>query len=365
MKIGILTYQNAINNGAAYQTFGLYKYLSERFPDIEFEIIDYRNEKISNKYSLRYSIFKSKTSILRKIKTLVVSPFIIIQNKRFKKFISKTSLSKKINKKTIKSIDSNYDFFIIGSDQLWNFSINGDDDSYYLPFINDKKRILTYATSMGYSIDTYSAKKEFINSISNFRNLAVREQYVRKQLINYVSREINVVLDPVFLYGEQWLYNRKNRYKNNVSIYIFHKQYLSIINDYIYKFDLKKNKICKICGGINLNDVINVKTKLFLSAGPNEVLDVIYNSKMVFTDSFHCLAMSIIFHKDFIVFLSGNEASDSRIIELLSKCNLSHRIYNKNNYYDNINWNDVDKALNKEINYSKDIIDKIIGDLYD
>jgi len=33
-----------------------------------------------------------------------------------------------------------YDFFITGSDQVWNYEINGNDSAYFLNFVQDKSK---------------------------------------------------------------------------------------------------------------------------------------------------------------------------------------------------------------------------------
>ena len=67
--------------------------------------------------------------------------------------------------------------------------------------------------------------------------------------------------------------------------------------------------------------------------------------------------MSIVFHKRFIVFLNDSVMeTNSRMRNLLKICNLECLIYSKNMNYEEIDWELVDKKLDKAREKSKDYL---------
>ena len=65
-------------------------------------------------------------------------------------------------------------------------------------------------------------------------------------------------------------------------------------------------------------------------------------------DSFHCVALSIIYHVDFYVFLTGDLGRDSRIMQLLDIAGLPYRVVqDKFDYTTKIDWKQVDERIGR------------------
>lgn len=67
------------------------------------------------------------------------------------------------------------DYYIVGSDQVWNEEITGDYQfSYYFDFVPDGKKIISYATSFGKNELTIDSK-----------NITLIENLLRRFHCNY------------------------------------------------------------------------------------------------------------------------------------------------------------------------------------
>ena len=145
MKIGIVTFHNTTNYGAIYQTYALQKFLSKY---VENEVVDYNNCILKKRYSINPFNSNNYKDFLKKIlyfyeNFINKKNFCIFKNKNIR--ISKA----KYDEKNIKNADDRYDCFIAGSDQIWNFKLNGNDDNYFTLFTSSEKKRNSYAASFG------------------------------------------------------------------------------------------------------------------------------------------------------------------------------------------------------------------------
>ena len=84
---------------------------------------------------------------------------------------------------------------------------------------------------------------------------------------------------------------------------------------------------------------------------PNQFIFCIQNAKFVFTDSFHATVISILLHKDFVVFEKDNNrpTQNIRIKEFLTLAGLDERWEMPINQLTNIDirkWNAADERIN-------------------
>ena len=83
-------------------------------------------------------------------------------------------------------------------------------------------------------------------------------------------------------------------------------------------------KLIEIVGWVSLRSIINLNAKS--STGPLDFLELFRDAEFVFTSSFHGTAFSIIFEKQFIVYMNKNE---ERVLSILRKLNLINRFTNQ------------------------------------
>ena len=119
---------------------------------------------------------------------------------------------------------------------------------------------------------------------------------------------------------------------------------------------IAKKKKCEVLvlQGSNI-PILNSKKK-FGHASPTEFVELIKNAQHVITDSFHGLALSINFKKDFNVFLPKKRSE--RLVNLLKITNLQNRIIEEGApfNYEHINYLDVDKMLVPFVESSRDFL---------
>ena len=149
MKVGILTYHDTTNYGAAFQAFALQKKIEELGCDCE--IIDYKCKAVTERYEIK-SPFKSSNikQCIKRILTNKNNRNLKLKFETFYKRYQKRS-DKTYYKNTISETNNIYDKFIVGSDQVWNLRLSGEDTTYMLDFVKDDSKKYSYAASFGYS----------------------------------------------------------------------------------------------------------------------------------------------------------------------------------------------------------------------
>ncbi len=265
--------------------------------------------------------------------------------KKFDIFNSKYLKPIELNYKKLKKVskDSEYYAFICGSDQIWNSTTYYVDPFYYLQFAPRKKRI-AYAPSFGREFIPKYNKRIIKKYLDGFDKLSVREDSAKDIIKKLTNKDVITCLDPTLLLSkEEWM-NIFNLIEDNSSKYIlvyFLNEPSSLAQKIINSFE-KKYKVIYINNDINKNNV---------NCGPIEFLKYMLNAKCILTDSFHGLAFSINFNKDFYAFdrkyVTDNQST--RLRSLLAKLQLDDRfIENEHFTYKSIDYKNANKLLIKE-----------------
>lgn len=102
--------------------------------------------------------------------------------------------------------------------------------------------------------------------------------------------------------------------------------------------------------------------KTMIDIGPYEFLYYIQNAVAIFTTSFHGVALSINFNKNFFVQLDSNVSQkDIRINDLLELFELEERILSLDAKLDReIDWETVKEKLELEIDRSKKLLVELL-----
>lgn len=260
--------------------------------------------------------------------------------------------------KSFSSLKSQYDFFVIGSDQVWNPSWFDDKkkEAYLLTFADPEQKI---CFSPSFGIDELPPKWEphFKNSLMSFNTLSVREEAGAEIIYKLTKKQAQVLIDPTLMLSkDEWL-NISSK-PLNIS---FDKKY--IFTYFIgEKSEYADSYINKIAASNNMN-IYNLLDPAFpelFICDPSEFIYLISNASLVFTDSFHACVFSFIFTKPFCVFeRQGNTKNMmSRINTLLKTFDLERKLYNEDM---DIFENDYSKGYhilaeeqNKVLKYLKD-----------
>lgn len=309
--IGILTFINTLNYGALLQEYALYTIIRDEISNVE--VINYYNHAI-NKRECPCSI-TDVPGVKGKIK------YVLLKNSKkekkilFDEFTSKyIKYSEFIGEKDFEKINK-YSKIIVGSDQVWNLNLTSGDFNFYLNGIDNEKKF-SYAASFGYS-RFKEDKEQCIDLLSKFNNLYVREiEAVR--MLNNEKLNAECVLDPTFLLSKDSWINNLNLIEKTTEKYILlyflknDKVSLPIIMKYARLNNLKIKYI-----NITPKTVLGVED--VKNCSPTEFLNLILNAEIIFTGSYHGLALSLIFNKKIYYILDKNINNyNSRINTLIS-----------------------------------------------
>ncbi|NRG26318.1 polysaccharide pyruvyl transferase family protein, partial [Bacillus circulans] len=238
-----------------------------------------------------------------------------------KDFIQETKFS--ISDDNIsKELLDQYDFFITGSDQVWNPYFRYGSSIDFLTFAPKNKRV-AYAPSFGITDIPSQYVGNYQVWLSEMSSLSIREKAGKEIIKKLTGRESEVLVDPtLMLTKEKWLSIAKpspNKPTKNYILTYFFGGVSEEIRNRIKKISKENNLEI-----VNLADITDLETFI---AGPSEFLDYINSASLFCTNSFHGCVFSILMQIPFIAFQrEGNIPSmNSRIETLLSTFNLQSR----------------------------------------
>lgn len=341
MKIGVITTQYSPNYGALLQTFALQTYLKSNYGEGAAEVINYVPPHSKDFWSIYPTSGGYKNLLLRMY--LWMHPGFVQKRKllfqQFRRFIQKYIICTKeyYTLDELERLEGNYDILICGSDQIWNITRH-DDPAWFLYF--SKKWTgctkIAYAPSVADKIPE-GHEGNLKKYLENLDYISVRESDDVKQLVQYTSKDIYHVCDPVFLLSkEQWSnFLPENRIQEPYILCYF-------ISTGDFAADVVK-RIKEITGMKIVHVNVNIRDKFgadydIRTASPFEFVSYIRNASLICTNSFHCTAFSVIFQKDFLV-IPKHEAN-SRMASLMKKVGMSSRFISKQQL-DNLSSEDL------------------------
>ncbi len=218
-------------------------------------------------------------------------------------------------------LQNRYDLFFAGSDQIWNWRFPTTKyDDYFLKFARNEQKI-AFSASFGVADIPKELEKTYTEGLRGFRHLSVREEAGAKLIKGLLGKDVPVLADPVMLLTrEEWLKVAKNPRVDTKKPYIL-KYYLGDEAEEEKLDDWAKEN------GYEVYALLNEKIPELYSAGPGEFLSLIANAALVASDSFHCIAFSILFQRPFVVYKRRDAEGDmtSRLDTLLEKFGLQNR----------------------------------------
>lgn len=354
MKVGIITFNRAINYGAVLQAYALKNYLiSEGYDAEDLNYINKNIEETSKIFSLNQKSLKDLLIMFALIPTK------ILMNRKFKIFTKNYlgTSNTKLNDKNIKEINEKFDAFISGSDQVWNYEITGLDENYFLEFATKDKVKISYAASFGVDKIPDEYWGNYKRLLGNFDMISVREKTGVENCNKILGINPITTVDPVFLINkEMWekMAIKPKIKRKYVLVYSLNKS-----NCYEIARKIAKDKDLEV---VVLQPSLScrIACKKVKYESPEEFLGFFYNAEYIVTDSFHGTAFSAIFEKKFIMCTGGNrENRASRQKMLLELLGLEERIGNIENYtliYDDIDYEVANNNFEKYVKQSKEFL---------
>lgn len=336
MKVAIVTFQGAENYGAVLQAYALSTWLRKH--KIDPEIINY-DSKIYQKYKL-FRTFRYKSQPAVFVADLLAYKDKNTRTKNFatfrREFLPITETSYKTSEE-LKEIGDSYDYYLCGSDQIWNPEITGGIDGiYFLDFVANKDKKIAYAPSVGVSLLNDFQKACIEEYLASFHSLSVREQSGNDLLQPYCAQDIATVCDPVFLLNAedfQPICGEPVTKKKYIFLYVVGpaRTYESVIR---YSEKLASNKGLRLFYIIDGDKTFfHIDGKNMYGCNPTDFLSLIRHAQYVVSNSFHATAFSLIYGKQFVTF--AKQGTSSRMTSLLRIVGLENRMISADFEIDN------------------------------
>jgi len=326
LKIKTITCHEVYNHGASLQEYALLAFLN--YNGFESEAINYKPLYLSGHFNLMsVSNPKFNFPLIKQLYLLVKLPGRLKSLKRkksFDTFHAKYIPTGRIlyrNNNELKQNPPEADVFICGSDQIWNsFFKNGKDPAFYLNFVPDGAKKISYAPSFAIEKLSDEVKPLVRENVSKFDAVSVRETSGVRILNELGIDNVVQVLDPVFLMDAS--YWRKKFISPVFAEYVFVYDFDN--NEEIKKISekLRREKGFKI---FTVNERVKYADKNYFLEGPERFLSLIQGAQYVISNSFHAVAFSLILEKQFVVF-NRKESINTRMKDLLDIFNLGNRL---------------------------------------
>jgi len=368
LNIGVVThYLKSTNFGGNLQAYALCGFLNEqghRAEQISFELSFCDRSIKSLTRPKRINIFKR---VLLSAKYRINYKQILIDKKKnnvderrvkaFENFNSNIIPHSKelLSIDDAQTVNNKYDVLIAGSDQIWNLSYYSP--FFYLEFEGVNKTKIAYGASIAKSNLVKEEIELYKDKTKDFKAVSLREKDAVDMLKENLAVEPQLVVDPVLLLDKtNWDKVCAERIIDEKYIYCYFLGDNKKARKAVEKFAKAKGlKIVTVpyAGG---NDAYFHKSfgdvKLY-DVGPEQFLALIKHSEYVFTDSFHAVAFSYIYEKQFFVF-NRNESGmmNSRIYNICELFGTDERFCSE---IDMINYDYISSCT--DIDYSAERIE--------
>ena len=281
----------------------------------------------------------------------------------FQRFMHKyMNVSRSIsdNKKLVNFAKKNLHILLCGSDAIWVkewlFA-----QPHFLWDYEELKEFpkIAYAPSVPAGELFYPNMRQ---ALGGFVAISGRETIMKDLLLPYTDQEVSIVLDPT-------LAVEKDFWNDKCLKPLIQEPY--IIGYFLSYASLHRLSIEKIKQRYHVNKIVYINTNFVdiyvdgnltdykgedykKTVGPREFLSLIKDSVAVCTDSYHGVALSIVFKRDFYVFdrpMIQEYRENYRLPDLFLRLGIEDRWVETNRCIDemkNIDWDTVDNRLQEE-----------------
>ena len=313
MRVGILTFEKAINYGTSLQAAALIAVLRELGVEVSF--VSHSCEEIDK--TSRVFDWKQIGSPAYVLAHLYNFDVALRRRLAFRDFWDKYYVFGS-------GLPTDYDAVVVGSDQVWNYNLTAKDWFYYLDYNKGKSKKVSYAGSFGLAqIDT--ALQPTISSLlEDFDYISVREQTAASIVEELCGKKVPVVLDPTLLLDRQhWKRMADSSFNNKGYIFVY-----TVFNSdslWEYAYELSKRTGLPIFT-ISYSKIHRRNAEYSYTAGPSQWLSYMLNADYVVTNSFHGFAFSVNFEKQFYYELPPKSSGvGSRLSDMAKTYGLTSR----------------------------------------
>ena len=364
MKIAQLTFNVYDNYGNMLQKYALHRVLKRYADTVE---VLWTNEDNFLPETWEWNWRQKLVEMFNSAEERRRFTFESIRQSKFKEFNDRY-IRTRYDIKSLEDIADDYDYFVVGSDQVWNPEFSEEFfPGRFLSFAPKEKRI-AYAASIAIPEIPEKFKKSMSDGISNMAHVSVREKSSVRIVENLTGAQPQVVVDPTFLLNsDEWReVAQKPAWLND-----------DYNNGYILTYFLGEPplNVKTIAEEFNFRviNLFNIEIFNHYNVGPSEFLYLVENAALIYTNSFHGVAFSILTGRPFVFcdFLKIGPTLGrlSRVYSLLEDFKLTERKAIKNNNFRltaplEIDYSQRDLVLTKEREKAKQFLDKALGSVH-
>lgn len=335
MIIKILSMQRVYNHGSFLQAYGLKKELEQFGTDVSFldiekgldntEIVNTRSDEIEKESKYKH-IFQRLIMRVRNKKQRVL----FYTQARNYLGLTDEPMSNDV-----------CDLVVIGSDEVFNCVLPSKWGFSTQLFGNVKgaHRVITYAASCGrtsYDSLTENFRKLAKESLANLASISCRDSNTAEFVKKLTGNEVELHLDPVFIYPFEKEIIECDFHKPFVLIYSYDNRIINQNEVRAIKEYAKENRLEIVCAG-----VFQYWCKYNVPVSSFQLLGYFRKADAVITDTFHGTVLSIKYHKKFATIV--RKSNSNKLEYLLNQFKLTNRICR--------NATQISEVLNNPIKY--------------
>jgi hypothetical protein len=321
-RIGIMTFPGSESYGAILQEHALYTFVRSRGYDAE--IIYY-----INRYMKKHGhIVSCENRIIRKVKSFAGRLIHVRMYHAFRRFEAKMAhFPSRLTDKRERLLYTahRYKGVICGSDQVWNPEITNRDMSFFLDFCGPDTKRIAYAPSFGIDKLPDDCVVKMAEELRKFHALSVREGSGADIVERLIGFRPVQTLDPTFLLPLSYWKSIEHGPKcSSPYVLCYGIKHSCEMRDFAMRLAIENDIKLIVVGGNAISKARSSGVEYANDVSPEEWLGLISNASFVVTNSFHGLAFSIIYHKEFFVTLPS--LANSRLTDLINRLGLEHRV---------------------------------------
>ncbi|MBE5867565.1 MAG: polysaccharide pyruvyl transferase family protein [Lachnospiraceae bacterium] len=290
-RVGIVTFHNHENYGAALQAFGLCRALETLGAEVCF-VRDKRakaavaEQEAGVSPDLKYD----KVAVVAK---KMMQRYMDLRKKEFQRFVENYLPEADLTEE--RDLNQEFSCFVAGSDQVWNFEITGADPFWFLDFAEPQKRI-SYAASFGMEELPEKTREWYYEQLKDFAQISVREASGAGIIQELLGREAQICPDPTLLLTAKEWAELVHDSKEAVVLY------MTEFDSQLYKIAQERAKALG-CQLVCISSMLSIQglSSQAGGCGPQEWLSCFYHAKEVYTNSFHGTVFAVLFHKDLYI----------------------------------------------------------------
>lgn len=215
-----------------------------------------------------------------------------------------------------------YDYYMVGSDQVWNERFMQNDSAYMLSFAPKGSKRVSYASSVANLHWTNKFEECVREFLSTFYKISCRERANASLIGEILKKEVVAVLDPVMLLSaEEWLHLLDiERFKSNKGGYIlfFMLNYMQDIHQ--SALSVLDEAMCENPELVVWSDkaIFGRDSRIVEMDTPSSFVNTIKNACLVISDSFHAVTFSLLFNVP-VIRVDTKRDTDVRIEDLCQR----------------------------------------------